>query len=189
MMNKPKTNAEAVTTCPSCGMSIQPVEVCYYCCAATSPKCRVKETTLILWSSVVAVIGVVLLVMAAASETAVTPIAELSQDGAFNHFRIKGEVTRSFFADTPYDGSDLYSFWVADESVRGKVVPLKVKVDGPVYRILQEKNKVPQRGMTVDVEGTLYAGDGFRLLSLNTDSMLQIENAPAGVDAPEGGAK
>lgn len=182
------SQADKMVPCPSCGMFIEPVEICYYCCTATSPKRRIKETTLILWSLLVLGVGVVVLVLASFSETPVTPIAALSQGGAFNHFRVKGEVTRTFFSDTPYDESDLFSFWVADDSVKGKVAELKVKVDGPVYLTLQAKSMVPKKGMKVDVEGTLYAGDGFRLLSLNTDSMLRLESEPAQTKAPAGGA-
>lgn len=161
--------------CPSCGKAIGDIEVCSYCCAATAPGRRVTEDRLMLWSLPIFALGAVLLVCAAFSETPVTPVAKLARKGAFLHFRIKGEVVRFSHIKTPYKNSDLYNFWIDDGSGRTAAESmLKLKVEGPVYQDLEELKKVPKRGDVIDVEGTYYAGDGFRLLSLNTAAMLRI---------------
>jgi len=134
----------------------------------------VTERRLVVWALGVLMLGVVLLVWAAFTETPVASISELKQEGAFQHFRIRGKVTKSpYLLKTPYSDSNIFSFKLMDDSV-GEKEALKVKVDGPVYDDLVEAGKVPARGDLVDVEGTLYAGKGFRVLSLNTAAMLRI---------------
>lgn len=162
--------------CPSCGEDPGGPVVCQFCCAATSPQRRVTEKQMVLVAAGVAVLGIVLLAWASTVATPVTPIKELATEGAFMHFRVKGEVIRSGMFKTPYANADTYNFWIDDRSSdkSGESV-LKLKVDGPVYADLKEAGKVPERGDTIDVEGTLYAGEGFRLLSLNTAAMLKLE--------------
>jgi hypothetical protein len=162
--------------CPSCGKEPGGPVVCQYCCAAIEPSRRITEKKLAMMAVGISIIGVVLLVWASRVETPITPIKELASEGSFLHFRVKGEVIRFSEFKTPYENANIHNFWIddgssdkADESV------LKLKVEGPVYADLKERGKVPARGDTIDVEGTLYAGDGFRLLSLNTAAMLKLE--------------
>ena len=169
----PASTTRRTMECPSCGETIEDVKICYYCCSATESKCRVTERKLLLWACATAVLGIGLLAWAATVETPTTPISELTSAGAFQHFRVQGDVTRTYLVKTPYADSDVFSFWVVDESVKGSK-GLKVKVDGALYLDLKEAGKLPKQGDRVDVEGTLYAGEGFKLLSLNTVAMLRI---------------
>lgn len=166
-------SGEPRTPCPSCGAPIDPVEVCYYCCAAVHPSRRVREATLMRWAAGVAVLGVVLLLEGLFAVTPVTPVSDIGPEGAFQHFRVRGEVSRAYLAEAPYPSSNLFTFYVSDESVK-RWGGLKVKVDGPLFVELSDAGRVPKTGDIVDVEGTLYAGEGFRLLSLNSSSMLRI---------------
>jgi predicted nucleic acid-binding Zn ribbon protein len=166
-----------LSPCPSCGKPIEPVQVCYYCCAAIEPWRRITEKRLVQWTLGVALLGVALLVWAAFTATPVTPVSELATDGAFLHYRIQGEVVRSSVVKTPYADADIYNFWIDDRSAtKADDSMIKLKIEGPVYADLKEAGKVPAKGDRIDVEGTLYAGEGFRLLSLNTAAMLHILN-------------
>jgi hypothetical protein len=166
----------STTCCPSCGKEVGNAPVCLYCCAATDPGRRVTEKRLMLWAAGVAVLGLALLAWAARVETPVTPISSLAAEGAFLHFRVKGEVIRSSEFKAPYEDASVYNFWIDDRSSdKAHESVLKLKVEGPVYADLKEAGKLPGRGDIIDVEGTLYAGEGFRLLSLNTAAMLKIE--------------
>jgi hypothetical protein len=125
----------------------------------------------------VALLGIGLLAWSGFVETPVTPVARLENKGAFLHFRIQGKVTKTSYFKARYRDADVFSFWVDDGSqdeATGQTGTVKVKVDGPVYRRLQDAGKVPREGDLADVEGTLYAGDGFRLLSVNTPEMVRL---------------
>ncbi len=162
--------------CPSCGKEPGGLVVCQYCCAAIEPHRRITEKKLASVAIGVAVLGVLLLVWAASVETPITPINELAKEGAFLHYRVKGEVIRSSEFKTPYEKSNIHNFWIDDgSSDKSDEAVLKLKVEGPVYADLKKAGKVPERGDIIDVEGTLYAGEGFRLLSLNTAAMLNLE--------------
>lgn len=162
--------------CPSCGKVPGTPVVCQYCCAAIEPHRRITEKKLAMVAVGVSLIGVALLVWASMVETPITPIKELASEGAFLHYRVKGEVIRFSEFKTPYENSNIFNFWIDDgSSDKSDEAVLKLKVEGPVYADLKEAGKVPQRGDIIDVEGTLYAGEGFRLLSLNTAAMLKLE--------------
>ena len=161
--------------CPSCGKPIEAVEVCYYCCSATEPGRRITEKKLALWAVAVALLGIALLVWSGFAETPVTPIADLAKGGAFLNFRVIGMVQRESVIKTPYPEADIYSYWLEDGSGSNeKTSTIKLKVEGAVYKRLKEDGNLPQVGQTIDVLGTLYAGDGFRVLSLNSPQMLSI---------------
>jgi len=135
----------------------------------------VKEFTFIKWSLAVLLLGAGLLIWAGFSTTPVTPISELSATGAFQHYRVRGRVVRLQVIKTPYPESNIFSYWIADGSGADEDQgTLKIKVEGPVQDDLLEAGKIPEKGQTIDVEGTLYAGDGFRLLSLNSAAMLNV---------------
>ncbi|MBM4352888.1 MAG: hypothetical protein FJ109_03685 [Deltaproteobacteria bacterium] len=172
----PSADALPDISCPSCGRDIAAAPVCPYCCAATASARRVTERCLIGWAALVALLGIGLLVWSAFVETPVTPIARLEHKGAFLHFRVQGKVTRTHYFKARYRDADVFSFFVSDDSsdeTTGQTGTIKVKVEGPVYQRLQEEKRVPREGDSVDVEGTLYAGEGFRILSLNTPDMLR----------------
>lgn len=174
----------ALTPCPSCGASIEPVELCYYCCSSTSPKHRVKETTLMKYALIVMGLGVVLLVAAGMVDPHVTKISEMKVEDAFQHFRVEGEVTKTQMIRTPYKGSDIYNFWISDGTEASRH-GLKVKVEGPIFYTLEQEKRVPVKGDLVSVEGTFHAGEGFQLLTVNTSSMLDILPAGAPTIAPD----
>ena len=163
----------AVASCPSCGASIEPVEVCYYCCAAVSPDKRVKETTLMKCALAIMALGVVLLVAAGMVGSPVAKISDLGVKDAFQHFRVEGEVTKTQMTRTPYQPSDIYTFWLSDGTESSRY-GLKVKVEGPIYYALQDEKRVPVKGDVVNVEGTFHAGEGFQLLTVNTGAMLEV---------------
>ena len=128
-----------------------------------------------LWAVAVALLGVALLVWSGFVETPVTPIADLAKEGAFLNFRVIGMVQRESVIETPYPDADIYSYWLEDGSGSNeKTSTIKLKVEGAVYKRLKESGKVPQVGQTIDVLGTLYAGDGFRVLSINSPQMLTV---------------
>jgi len=171
----PAAGASGIS-CPSCGRGIEAVPVCPFCCTATDPTRRVTEKSLVVWAGLVALLGIGLLVWSALVQTPVTPVAKLEHKGAFLHYRIQGQVTRTSYFKARYRDADVFSFWVTDGSrdeTTGQTGTVKVKVDGPVYKILQDQQRVPREGDGVDAEGTLYAGEGFRILSLNTPDMLR----------------
>ncbi len=174
-------SAATAMCCPSCGRTIEASEVCPYCCTLTDPTRRVTEKSLVRWAVLVALLGIGLLAWSAFVETPVTPVANLENTGAFLHFRIQGKVTKTSYFKARYRDADVFSFWIDDGSQNessGQTGTVKVKIDGPVYKRLQDDGSVPREGDSVDVEGTLYAGDGFRMLSVNTPEMLRI--APGG---------
>ena len=134
-----------------------------------------------LCASVILAVGISLIVLASFATTEVTAISTLGSDDGFKHFRVRGRVTRTYLDRTPYKDSDVYSFTVVDDSV-DENEGLKIKVDGPVYYKLKDLARVPHRGDLVDVEGTLYAGDGFRLLALNHEMYLTLLEAAKEAD-------
>jgi hypothetical protein len=167
--------ATGLSPCPSCGKPIESVPFCYYCCAATAAERRVSERKLALVAAGTLLLGVLLLALAAGRETPVTPVSDLSPTGAFLHYRVQGTVSKAYLTGTPYPDSDVYQFWVSDASVDDReVLPLKVKVEGPIYLDLVAAGDVPRQGDVVDVEGTLYAGPEFRILNVNVAPMVRL---------------
>jgi len=160
------------------------VEVCYYCCSATSPDKRVKETTLMKCALFILALGVVLLVAAGMVGSPVAKISDLDVKDAFQHFRVEGKVTKTQMVRTPYKASDIYTFWLSDGTEANKF-GLKVKVEGPIYYTLEQEKRVPVKGDLVNVEGTFHAGKGFQLLTVNTSSMLEIIPAGAPTMPPD----
>jgi hypothetical protein len=161
-------------TCPSCGSGIEDSPACCYCGSATLPDRRVSEVRLALCSVPAFLAAAVLLALAAGSQTRVTRIADLTPDGAFDHFRVAGTVTAVKLFPSRYPASGQYTVWVSDgtdpgEDGRG----LKVKIEGEVFSEIQGAGRLPEAGDEIDVEGTLHVGEGFKTLSVNTAPMVR----------------
>jgi len=110
------------------------------------------------------------------------PIAELDETKNFQHIRVLGKVGYVNEFKDKYNKRSTIQFDVIDQkngegdNYEGKI---KVKAEGEVAKDLKDKGIIPSKGDVVDLSGALYAGKGYRILSLGSAELLKfIEKSP-----------
>ncbi|MEW6070315.1 MAG: OB-fold nucleic acid binding domain-containing protein, partial [Candidatus Thermoplasmatota archaeon] len=97
-------------------------------------------------------------------------ISVLGEEYNFRHVRVVGKVTdipRYYF--DKYGGGTL-KFYLNDTT--GEVT---VKCESKVLDSLIQNNKIPAFGDLVDLEGTLYAGEEYKIIKIFSDTFLRIK--------------
>lgn len=140
--------------CPSCNRYIGPAQRCSYCHAdATKPP---MLRWLRVGSVVLAVAGLLLLYLAVTHrELPVQKIGAITPLMNYAYVRVVGTVPRNGYVGNSAGTVDYVSFVVEDDT--GSI---RVKAQGDVALTLAETDRVPQRGMEVDVTGGLYVVPG-----------------------------
>ena len=154
-------NAEEVLTagkkqCPACGKYVDKERrVCPECTAQFSY--RLKEFTLVKFSLIFVVLGVVYFLIAANWQAPVTKIDELDKDDNFSIMRFEGKVVRTpRYYPSKYDDYGEMKFYVNDTT--GEI---QVLCGSKVTEELIGSGNIPAIGDTVEVLGrVLYIGGG-----------------------------
>jgi len=155
--------------CPSCDRFIGTRTVCPYCDAdsAKTPLMRYLRTAALC----LAVVGLGLLyLMSTRREIPLTPIADITPTMNFAYIRIAGTVARAPYVSGKQGALDYLSFAVDDGTGE-----LRVAAYREAARALEAQGRVPRRGASVDVAGSLRVpADGRRKLTLQVPGHLKI---------------
>lgn len=157
---------EKTSICINCGKYIGVKEICPYC-GEEQPK-PISLKFLRYLSVVIAVGGIFFLFIAAKTGKApLVKIKDLKPTMNFAKIRIKGLVESS-----PYYSEErgaYLSFWITDGT--GSI---QVRAFKKTAKEVIEKGKYPVIGDSVDVIGTLYAQENYRL-TLNKSEDLKVK--------------
>lgn len=158
--------------CPSCGKDIGMKSACMYCGA--SRKRRLAVTMLLLYSLPLLITGILLFTLGEYSETPIENIDNLDASMNFKHVRVRGIVVDSDYIEVPYSEYGKLTIYVGNNmSSKGKSV-VKVRCEPVIVEELTKEKRVPMIGDLVDIEGTLYAGEGYRLINVNSAEFVKI---------------
>ncbi|MHC5039992.1 MAG: hypothetical protein ACYTHM_22020 [Planctomycetota bacterium] len=134
-----------------------------------------RESILVLAILPAILLGAFFLWLGAATETEVSPIPSLGADDAFRHVRVVGSVTNVRYTEGEYGHFGVLGVWVREgDSANAASGTLKIKAEGPVVGEMIRNDALPSLGDVIDAEGTLYAGENYRLLNLNSARLLKI---------------
>ncbi len=160
----------SAAVCPGCNRYIGPAGRCPYC-HSDAPK-PLMLRVLRIGSVVLAVAGLVLLYLAVTHrELPVQKIGEITPLMNYAYVRIVGTVPRDCYVGDDNGVVDYISFVVKDDTGS-----MRVKVQGEVALKLSETGRLPQRGMRVDVAGSLNVAPGKKpAMRLQAPRQLLLE--------------
>lgn len=164
-----KLEEKPPSECPSCGSADVAQLLCNHCGARTHGRASQRNITLI--ATTLLVVGILLFKMASIyAETEISKISELGEEENFEHVRVVGRVTEipKFYTDK-YGGSTL-KFYLNDSTGE-----LSVKCGSEILDKLVSENKIPAFGDIIDLEGTLYAGEEYRVIKIFSSESLRIK--------------
>ncbi len=155
MTNEPVPETEpTAAVCPSCNRYIGPARRCPYCHSDAPQPLMLR--VLRIGSVVLAVAGLVLLYLAVTHrELPVQQIGEITPLMNYAYVRLVGTVPRDCYVGDDDGVVDYVSFMVKDAT--GSI---RVKAQGDVARKLAESERLPKRGMSIDVSGSLNVAQG-----------------------------
>ncbi|MEW5760994.1 MAG: hypothetical protein AB1779_09535 [Candidatus Thermoplasmatota archaeon] len=160
--------------CPSCGKPIGDRKACNYCGAYVEKRLRIK--TMFISSIASLLIGFILLSLAFITTTPIEKVTELTSNKNFQHVRVVGKVVDVIYTKEKYEKYGSMSIFVNDRSLeKYDANTIKIRADADVVEKIVDKKKVVAFGDKVDVEGTLYAGPGYKVLNLNDEKMFRVE--------------
>lgn len=156
--------------CPSCGSELAVAQLlCTRCGARTYG--RASQRNIVVIAATLLVVGIILFRFASIyAETEISKISELGEDDNFRHVRVIGRVTEipKFYTDK-YGGGTI-KFYLNDTTGE-----LPVKCSSEVLDKLISERKIPAFGDIVDLEGTLYAGEEYRVIKIFSSASLRIK--------------
>jgi hypothetical protein len=164
--------------CPSCGRAnTERRKRCACCCALTPPRERITVRAMNLSTIVLFIAALVYFVIAVNLSPQYTPVSGLDESMNFQHVRILAKVRYISEFKDKYQKRSTIQLELEDsksgggDDYEGRI---KLKAEGEVARELKEKGLMPARGDVVDVSATLFAGKGYRTLSLGTAELLKV---------------
>lgn len=164
--------------CPSCGReNTVRSKRCAYCCTLTPPRERITLRAMNLSTVVLFIAALVYFVIAATLSPQYAPVSSLNESMNFQHVRILAKVRYISEFKDKYQKRSTIQLELEDsksgggDDYEGRI---KLKAEGEVARELKEKGLMPARGDVVDVSATLFAGKGYRTLSLGTAELLKV---------------
>lgn len=180
---KTAASATAPAICPSCGRpNPENKKRCSYCCTLTSQDERISLRAMNLSTIILFIAAFIYFAIAVNLKPQYVPIAELDETKNFQHIRVLGKVGYVNEFKDKYNKRSTIQFDVIDQkngegdNYEGKI---KVKAEGEVAKDLKDKGIIPSKGDVVDLSGALYAGKGYRILSLGSAELLKfIEKSP-----------
>ena len=165
---------EIPLNCPSCGKENSPgYAVCRYCGASTVE--RIPLTIVGIGIFLLLFIAVVHFRLAANYEPDYAPIPSLTAERNFERVRVKGRVTNVRIIREAYDHHQVRLEIEGDPAVsRFPDNRISVRLEGePANDFLADPGLVRQ-GDLVDVAASLYAGEGYRHLSVSSAQFIRV---------------
>jgi hypothetical protein len=109
-------------------------------------------------------------------------IASLGEKDNFGRVRVRGEVLSvRVFTDKYQRGTSIVlglgALGEGDAGSAGKAGEIRLKADGKVGHEIKTGGRVPSIGDILDVSASVFAGRGYRLLSLNSSHNLKVVGA------------
>lgn len=169
---------EIPETCPSCGRANpERMKRCAYCCTLTAPRERITIRAMNMSTIVLFIAAAIYFMIAANLSPQYTPIAALDEKMNFQHVRVLAKVRYMNEFKDKYAKRSTIQLELEDakfgggDDYEGRI---KLKAEGEVARELKEKGLIPARGDVIDVSASLFAGKGYRTLSLGTAELLKV---------------
>ena len=166
--------------CPSCGRQFGERIRCVYCAATREGRKEVSRIQLYALPLLVASIYFFYQAMyVAPTYRAITSLGEKDN---FRRVRVRGEVlsVRVFTDKYERGTSVVLGLSALGEKASGsapKNAEIRLKADGRIGHELKPGGRVPSVGDILDVSASLFAGRGYRLLSLNSARNLKVVGA------------
>ncbi|MEZ7891671.1 MAG: hypothetical protein QMC67_07975 [Candidatus Wallbacteria bacterium] len=163
--------------CPSCGRKIDGRPRCPYCCTLTEQKWRISLFHINLTTLVLFAAAIVYCVIAGTLKPHYTDIVGLNESKNFERVRVLGKVNYVSQIKDRYEKRTIVQVEIGDlkngdsDDYNTKI---KVKAEGEVAADLIKKQLIPDKGDIVDVSASLYAGKGYRVLSLGSADFLRV---------------
>ena len=174
--------------CPSCGKENPPESaVCHFCGASTVERISLK----------ILGFGIVLLLLVAAAhfylaatfEPDYAAIPSLTAERNFERVRVKGRVTNIQIIRKEYNHHQVRIEITGDESLsRFPDNRISARLEGEPANDFLSNSGFLNRGDLVDVAASLYAGEGYRHLSVSSVQFIRILEKGSGEGADVGGA-
>ncbi len=185
--------ADIADKCPSCGRANpERKKRCAYCCTLTSPRERITVRAMNLSTIILFAAAIVYFAIAVNLKPQYTPISALGESMNFQHVRVLAKVRYLSEFKDKYEKRVTIQLDLEDskdgggDDYEGRI---KLKAEGEVARELKEKGLLPARGDIIDVSATLFAGKGYRTLSLGTAELLKVVDKSSEFAAVEADVK
>jgi len=161
--------------CPSCGKENPPNSgICHFCGASMTERVPLRIVT--VGVALLLIIAAVHFYQASTYQPDYVAISALTPEMNFQRVRVKGRVTNVQIIRGAYDHTQV-RIEILDE---GKTSPfasqnqISVRLEGePANDFLTNPNYI-NRGDVVDVAASLYAGEGYRHLSVSSAKFIQV---------------
>lgn len=168
--------------CPSCGRETGNVVRCKFCCTLTSPEERIRVSSINYSTAILFIAALFYFAIAVNYRPQFDQIASLDESRAFQQVRVKAKVKFASKFEDKYKRRQTVQLELVDQSAgaeaegekTGREDTIKLKAEGDIAAELLSKNLVPKKGDIVEVSAALYAGPGFRMLSLNSPEFLKV---------------
>jgi len=164
--------------CPSCGRPNPEFKKrCAYCCALTPPRERISVRSMNLSTIILFIAALVYFAISVSLSPNYIAIGDLNETMNFSHVRVLAKVRYISEFKDKYQKRSTIQLELEDASkgsgddYEGRI---KLKAEGEVARELKEKGLLPARGDIIDASATLFAGKGYRTLSLGTAELLKV---------------
>ena len=179
---------EIPLNCPSCGKENPPGSaVCHYCGASTVE--RIPLTILGAGIGLLIIIAAAHFHLAANYKPDYASISALTAERNFERVRVKGRVTNVRIIREAYDHHQVRIEIEGDPAVsKFPDNRITVRLEGEPANDFLTNPGFLNRGDLIDVAASLYAGEGYRHLSVSSAQFIQIlEKGTGGAFAPETG--
>ena len=181
---------EIPLNCPSCGKENPPGSaVCHYCSASTVERIPLKIVGIGI--GLLIVIAATHFHLAATYEPDYASIPSLTAERNFERVRVKGRVTNLRIIREAYDHHQVRIEIEGDPAVsKFPDNRISVRLEGePANDFLTDPGFLG-RGDLVDVAASLYAGEGYRHLSVSSKQFIKVlEKGTGGAFAAEAGGE
>ena len=164
--------------CPSCGRPNPKLKKrCAYCCALTPPRERISVRSMNLSTIILFIAALVYFAISVSLSPNYVAIGDLNETMNFSHVRILAKVRYISEFKDKYQKRSTIQLELEDatkgsgDEYEGRI---KLKAEGEVAKELKEKGLLPARGDIIDASATLFAGKGYRTLSLGTAELLKV---------------
>lgn len=163
--------------CPSCGRQIGLMKRCTYCSTLTSVDERIRVKSINMSTIVLFLAAFMYFAIAATYKPQYDIISSLDETRNFQHVRVLAQIKRVSEFNDKYKKRPTLQFELVDKSAKeseeGDSV-IKLKAEGEIAIEMKNKNIVPKIGDIVEASASLYAGKGYRTLSLAGAEFLKV---------------
>jgi hypothetical protein len=166
---------EISSRCPSCGKENPPDSgICHFCGASATERIPLRIVT--VGVALLLIIAAVHFYQASTYQPDYVAISALTPEMNFERVRVKGRVTNVQIIRGAYDHSQV-RIEILDE---GKPSPfasqnqISARLEGEPANDFLTKPDYVKRGDLVDVAASLYAGEGYRHLSVSSMQFIRV---------------